>query len=73
MEFPVLNLVVREQHPQKFRENAVAVFKKQVTVRSGRSDDDIAAFLRFRAEAAVQHVVDVFIVCGPPPSAMIAG
>ena len=73
MKLAVLYFVIRQNQLQEFGEDASAVFEKQFIVgRTGRYYN-IAAFFSFRTQIAVQKMSTVFIVCGPPPKARIAG
>src|SRR6266849_5809129 len=53
----VLNFVVRQNHLQKFREDAGALVKEQLTLRRRWGDNYIAALFSLGTEVAIKDVV----------------
>jgi hypothetical protein len=71
VELPAFDLVVGQDALQEVGEDPVAPFEEQLTVRRGWRHDDVSALLGFGPEVLFNNPSTVFIVCGPPPSAMI--
>src|SRR6266550_4075097 len=57
VKLAVADFVVCQNHFQKFREDAISLVEEQLTVRRGRSDNDITALFSLGTEVAIENVV----------------
>src|SRR5690348_17838893 len=58
MELVSLDLVIGEDHLEEFGKNARSALEKQLVVRRGGSDHNVAALFGLGTEVATEHTVD---------------